>query len=251
MAHRIAITNQKGGVGKTTIAINLAGALNELGHDVLFVDLDPQGNATEGLGFAGAYDSPSEPTLASVLLDDQSAINDLVLSHDEMRVVPSNIEMFNVEPELFTEMRNRGRLDMALDELDTDPEYIIVDCPPWLGILTDAALVACDSVTVPALAESTSTRAIEILFDQIDTIESNFDMSLGVDAVAANRVENDGESEEMMDWFRDTFEPAVPVFEVRKRVALKRAWSNGTSIYHHDEDCDMEDTFMDLAEVIA
>lgn len=251
MAHRIAITNQKGGVGKTTIAINLAGALNQIGKDVLFVDLDPQGNATEGLGFPAEYDNSNATNLSDVLLGEQDELGGTILSHDEMRVVPSNIEMFNVEPELITAMRNRERLDMALDSLDVDPDYIIVDCPPWLGILTDSALIACDSMVVPGLAESTSTRAIEILFDQVDTIEEHFETAIGTDAIAANRVEEDGESVEMMEWFRDTFEPHVPVFEIRKRVALKRAWSNGTSIFHHDEECDMEDEFMEMAKVVA
>lgn len=251
MAHRIAITNQKGGVGKTTIAINLAGALNQLGKDVLFVDLDPQGNATEGLGYVDEYDNSAAPNLATVLLEDQSGINDVLLSHDEMRVVPSNIEMFNVEPELITSMRNRERLNMSLNSLDTEPDYIIVDCPPWLGILTDSALLACESVVIPALAESTSTRAIEILFDQIDTLEDHFESTIATDAIAANRVEQDGESEEMMNWFRETFEPHVPVYEIRKRVALKRAWSNGTSIFLHDEESDMEEVFLKMAEELA
>lgn len=251
MAHRVAITNQKGGVGKTTVAINLAGALNQLGKDVLFVDLDPQGNATEGLGYVDEYDNSDVPNLSTVLLDDQEAINDVILSHDEMRVVPSNIEMFNVEPELITSMRNRERLDKALNSLEADPDFIIVDCPPWLGILTDSALLACESVIIPALAESTSTRAIEILFDQIDTLEEHFETAIATEAIAANRVEEDGESVEMMEWFRETFEPHVPVYEIRKRVALKRAWSNGTSIFLHDEECDMEDVFTDMAEELA
>lgn len=250
MAKTMAITNQKGGVGKTTVAINLAGALNQLGEDVLFVDLDPQGNATEGLGFTEAYDDPSGGTLYDTLLSDQSTINDIIVDHDEMRLAPSNVEMFNAEPELITEMRNRERLDMALDELEAEPDYIIIDCPPWLGILTDSALLACDSIVVPGLAESTSTRAVEILFDQVDTIEENFDATIGIDAIAANRVENDGESEEMMEWFRDTFEPTVPVYEIRKRVALKRAWSNGTSTFLHDEECDMGAVFLEMAEVV-
>ncbi|ADJ14516.1 ParA family protein [Halalkalicoccus jeotgali] len=250
MAKKIAITNQKGGVGKTTVAINLAGALNQVGEDVLFVDLDPQGNATEGLGFTGEYDDASGPSLYDTLLSDQSTINDILVDHDELRLAPSNIEMFNAEPELITEMRNRERLDMALEQLDADPDYIIIDCPPWLGILTDSALLACDSIVVPGLAESTSTRAVEILFDQVDTIEENFDETIAVDAIAANRVENDGESDEMMTWFRETFEPAVPVYEIRKRVALKRAWSNGTSIFHHEEECDMGDVFLEMAEVV-
>jgi chromosome partitioning protein len=247
MASRIAVSNQKGGVGKTMVAINLAGALNRQGHDVLFVDIDPQGNATEGLGLTDRYE-PGSPNLYDVLLEDQSSIGATVATHPEMDVVPSNVEMFNAEPDLITSMRGRERLRQALDELDRTYDYVVVDTPPWLGILTDSALLACGNVVIPALAESTSTRALEILFDQIDTIEDQYGTAITERAVVANRVEQDGESTEMMEWFRDTFEPAIPVFEVRKRVVLKRAWGNGVSVFEHEEDCDMEAVFLDLAE---
>lgn len=250
--NRIAITNQKGGVGKTTVAINLAGALNELGEDVLFVDLDPQGNATEGLGLTDAYDT-AETSLYDVLLGEYDALGELILSHDEMRVIPSSIEMFQTEPDLITEMRGRERLSMALDQLDTNPEpdHIIVDCPPWLGILTDSALLASDGIVLPALAESTSTRAIEILYDQIDTIEENYETTIATEAVVANRVEQDGESEEIVEWLRGTFEPSIPVYEIRKRVALQRAWNNGVSIFNHTEECDMAEAFLELAQGVS
>lgn len=247
--YKVATAMQKGGTGKTMVSISLAGALNQRGHDVLFVDLDPQGNATEGLGLADAYD-PRTPSLYDVLLDDPATINDLIYDHPEMRVVPSNVEMFNAEPDLITSMRGRERLQMAFEELAAAPDFIVVDCPPWLGILTDSALLASGNVVMPALAESTSTRALEILFDQIDTLEENYDTTIHEQAVVANRVEPDGESREMMAWFRDTFEPGLPVFEVRKRVVLKRAWSNGVSVFEHGEDCDMEPVFLDLAAAI-
>lgn len=258
---RIAVTLQKGGTGKTTTAINLAGALNQRGHDVLFVDLDPQGNATEGLGLADAYE-PAKPSLYDVLANDQSLASELIVPHAEMDVLPSNIEMFQIEMELTGAMRARERLSLALDHVEQQAEsgdesesqsaydYVIIDCPPWLGILTDAALIATGRVVLPALAESTSTRALEILFEQIDTIEDQYEMGIDELAIVANRVEPDGESEELCQWFRDTFEPAIPVVEIRKRVALKRAWSNGTSIFAHTEECDMTERYDELAGVV-
>lgn len=247
MPSKISVSNQKGGVGKTMVAINLAGALNQQGHEVLFIDIDPQGNATEGLGLANLYE-PQSPSLYDILIDDQSLINETIASHEEMDVVPSNIEMFNAEPDLITSMRGRERLKRAIENIEHDYDYIITDTPPWLGILTDSALLSCGNVVVPALAESTSTRALEILFDQIDTIEEQYETSILEQAIVANRVEPDGESKEMMEWFEETFEPAIPVFEVRKRVVLKRAWSNGVSIFQHSEECDMEDVFLELAD---
>jgi chromosome partitioning protein len=158
--------------------------------------------------------------------------------------------MFNAEPELTTSMRGRERLSMALSELEHDYEYVVVDCPPSLGNLTDNALLACQQVLIPALAEGTSIRALEILFDQIETIEDGYDVDIADLGLVANRVETDGEATEMMDWFEDTFADRIPVWEVRKRVALKRAWNNGVSIFEHDESCDMEAVFLEIAEHI-
>jgi len=251
MTFQFCLSNQKGGVGKTTVAINVAGALAQRGRDVLFVDLDPQGHGTEGLGFGESYDA-QPPSLYDVLIDidEQARINDIVHTHEEFDLVPSNVDMFNAEPELTTAMRGRERLTMALEELEHDYEFVIVDCPPSLGNLTDNALLACEQVLIPALAEGTSIRALEILFDQIETIENGYDVTVEDLGLVANRVETDGEATEMMDWFEDTFSGRIPVWEVRKRVALKRAWNNGVSIFEHDESCDMEAVFLDIAEHI-
>ena len=108
---KMAVSNQKGGVGKTAVAINVAGALNQRGHDVLFVDLDPQGNATENLGMRSVYDK-EPPSLFDVLSDPEKrdCITDLVLEHEEMYLLPSNIDMTAVEPELTLSRRSGQQL---------------------------------------------------------------------------------------------------------------------------------------------
>ncbi|GAA3882708.1 ParA family protein [Haloarcula argentinensis] len=230
------------------VSINVAGALANRGHDVLFVDTDPQGNATEGLGFADTY-LEDAPHLASILADGEGDLADIVLEHEEMDVVPSNIDMFTAEAELVSAMQGRRRLERAVDGLleERDYDFVIYDTPPSLLVMTDSALLAAGNVLIPALAEETSTRALDILFNQIDTIEENFSTTVREVGVVANRVEPDGESKRMMDWFEETFGGAVPVFEVRKRVALKRAWNNSVSIFEHDESSDMEVVFDDIA----
>jgi chromosome partitioning protein len=120
----ICVTNAKGGTGKTTVAINVAGALNERGRDVLFVDLDPQGNATEGLGLVDAYDA-APPTLFDVLTDPEQrgALSDIVRSHPEMDVVPSNIDMLQAEHELTL---SNVMAKLAADPtLDGDPNWLM------------------------------------------------------------------------------------------------------------------------------
>lgn len=246
-AARVAISNQKGGVGKTTVAINVGGALNRRGHDVLFVDLDPQGNATEGLGLEDEYEA-EPPTLFDALTDHEvrEDVDAMVVTHEEMDVLPSNIDMTSVEPELTMAMRGRERLGKVLDALDADYDVILIDCPPYLGNLTDNALIGAGNVLIPALAESTSKRALEILFDQIEVLEAEFDTQVRDLGVVANRVETTNEADQMLSWFENAFTD-VPVWEVRKRVALQRAFSAGCSIFEFDADCDMAAVFDDVA----
>lgn len=248
MTSKIAISNQKGGVGKTTIAINVAGALANRGHEILLADLDPQGHATEGVGLADTYDS-AKPHFGSVLetIDENRTVAEIVYSHEEFDVLPANVDMFTLETDLTGAMRSRERLELLFDNLNHDYDFIIVDCPPSLGHLTDNALLACQNVLIPALAEGTSIRALEILYDQIESIERGYDVQITQLGLVANRVEHDGEAKKMMGWFEDTFEGQLPVWEVRKRVALKRAWNNGVSIFEHEEESDMESIFTAVA----
>lgn len=237
----IAVTNQKGGVGKTTATINVAGALNQRGRDVLVVDLDPQGNATEGLGFPEVYDA-QPPTLFDVLTDteERDAITDIVCEHDEMDLIPSNIDM-TVADTALTEVRRRTeQLALALDTLTDERDYdiVLIDCPPTLNILTDNALLAAQNVLIPALAESTSKRAVELLFDHMTSMERDFELTIREHGLIANRVEHTNEATDMMDWFERAFDD-TPVWEVRKRVAFQRAFSAGQSIFEYDPELDM------------
>lgn len=273
---RICVTNAKGGTGKTTVAINVAGALNDRGRDVLFVDLDPQGNATEGLGLIDAYDA-QPPTLLDALTGSPGLLGDLVVEHEEMDVVPSSIDMLQAEHELtiadlIARIDSRGpdvdpavlsqfainvtpemvRGDHALDTLDraldtvSGYEYVIIDSPPFYGNLTDTGVYAAQHVLVPALAEATSERAIELLMDQMVALEQQVDITVEMLGIVANRIENTSEAKMMLKWFETAF-PESTVWKVRKRVALQRAYSDGHSVFTAEEACDMADVFADIA----
>lgn len=116
---------------------------------------------------------------------------------------------------------------------------------PNLGYLTDNALYATQNVLIPALAESTSKRALELLFDHIEALELDYEITIGELGVVANRVEETNEAEHMMEWFDDAF-PDVPVWEVRKRVDLQRAFSSGVSIFEYDPGLDMAEVFLEI-----
>ncbi|KAA9406652.1 MULTISPECIES: ParA family protein [Haloarcula] len=274
---RFCVTNAKGGTGKTTVAINVAGALNDRGRDVLFIDLDPQGNATEGVGLVEAYDA-DPPTLFDALTGDPSALGELICEGEEMDVIPSSIDMLqaeheltiadliarvntqggdidqaalasfaiNITPEMVTGSHALDTLDRALSTLDADYDYVIIDCPPFYGKLTDTGMYAAQNVLIPALTEATSERAIELLMDQMAAMERQTDASINTLGVVANRVETTSEDETMLEWFNMAF-PDSPVWEVRKRVALQRAFSAGQSIFATEESCDMAAVFEDIA----
>jgi chromosome partitioning protein len=276
---RLGVTNAKGGTGKTTVAINVAGALNDRGHDVLFVDLDPQGNATEGLGLAEAYDA-GPPTLFDALTstDREDIVPDLIVEHPEMDVVPSNIDMLQAEHEMtIADLVARAKhgasglqadaladlainvvpdsvdgphaLDLfakVLEPVEDDYDYVVVDSPPFYGKLTDAGIFASRNVIVPALTEASSERAIELLIDQMAALEGQTEITVRTLGVVANRVERTNEDQMMLQWLNEVFDE-FPVWEVRKRVSLQRAFSAGHSIFAYDEAVDMEAVFLDIA----
>lgn len=246
----LAVSNQKGGVGKTTVAVNVAGALNQRGRNVLLVDLDPQGNATEGLGFADAYDA-QPPSLFDVLTDTEQrgAITEIIQEHAEMDVVPSNVDHHHTEREMTHVRRPTEQLSLALHELEEQYDYVLIDCPPSLGHLTDNALFAARNLLIPALAEGTSKRAVELLFDHVTTIERDFDILIRECALVANRVEETNEAADMLEWFDRAFDD-TPRFEVRKRVALQRAHSAGVSLFEYDSTVDMCDMFLAVARAL-
>ncbi|THE63645.1 ParA family protein [Salinadaptatus halalkaliphilus] len=244
---RLCVTNQKGGVGKTTVAINLAGALNERGRDVLFVDLDPQGNATEGLGLLEAYDA-DPPTLLDALVDPTDVdLDDLVYDHPEMDIVASNVDMNAADSTLARQPDPETKLDAVLTELETDYDVVVVDCPPYLGLVTDNALYATENLVIPALAEPTSKRSLELLFDYVGSLEMDHDIEIEPRALVANRIENTKAADNMLEWFDDAL-PDVPLYRVRKRVALQRAFADGKSVFAVEENVDMESVFASMAE---
>lgn len=251
MTLRIAISNQKGGAGKTTTAINVAGALAHRGHDVLLVDLDPQGHSTEALDLDDEYEVDAASMFdALVNIEQRDIIDSLICHREEFDVVPSHVDMFRAEAQLTTERRREERLQMVLDEMEADYDFLLVDCPPNLGVLTDNALLATEHVLIPAQPRTSSVRALEILFDQIDALEETYDVEIRQVALVANETRNDSETEEMLEWFRDVF-GGDGVYEIPTRVALQRAWNAGVSIFEHEESLpDVEAEYERLAAAL-
>ncbi len=279
-AVKLCVTNAKGGTGKTTIAINIAGALNARGRDVLFVDMDPQGNATEGLGLLDAYDA-TPPSIFDALTNSsrRSVVNDLIVEHEEMDVLPSNLDLLHAEQELtiahlMAKLKADGHspgvdalsslainvspadvsdghaldfLSKTFDAIEREYDYIVVDSPPFYGRLTESSIFATRNVIVPALTEASSERAIELLIDQTAALEDMLDITVNTVGAVANRVETTNEDQMMIEWLNEVF-AGHPVWEVRKRVALQRAFTAGKSIFAYEQSVDMEEVFLSIAD---
>lgn len=247
----LAVTNQKGGVGKNNDRDQCCWR-TESARMQRAVCRSRSARQCDrgGLGFPDAYDE-QPPSLFDVLADTEqrSAIIEIIREHPELDLVPSNIDHHHTEREMVHVRRPTEQLSLALAEIEEAYDYIIIDCPPSLGHLTDNALLASQNILIPALAESTSKRAVELLFDHVTSIEQDFDISIRERGVVANRVEETNEATEMLEWFARAFDD-TPRFEVRKRVALQRAHSAGGSLFEYDPEVDMCDVFLDIAAAL-
>ena len=231
MSHIIAICNQKGGVGKTALTINLGAALSELDKKVLLIDLDPQGHLTEGVGVKDLYLKDAN-TLFEALTDHKGDDGSLIhhIPHEKFDLIPSNYQMALIEQKLFMTRNREHKLRELLEDISQKYDVVLIDCPPNLGNLTDNALNAARRVVVPIQAETSSVRALDLLFDQIESVEHVLKIQIAVLAVIPNLVQDSALSKRILSDLRANI-PVVTPFEIKKRVVLQEAYDKGCSIF--------------------
>lgn len=250
-----AVTNQKGGVGKTTDTINVSGALAALGDDVLAVDADPQGYFTNRLGFAEAYKADGA-TLYEAMKEPRSyTADELVVEHEEFDVLPSNIDMFQLEQDLIAAGRRpRQRLSTLFDQDGFERyDHVVIDAPPSLGPINDNVVLAAQNVLVPVEADEMMQLSINHLLDQIESLESHYDVDVAMVGVVISNIDRplDNEQKAMIEWFEDTFEGRCPVYEVYNRVAITRSIQAQGSVFGAEgEESDMNEMFREIAEEV-
>jgi chromosome partitioning protein len=237
MTRTIAICNQKGGVGKTTLTINLGAALADAGRRVLLIDLDPQGHLTEGVGLQECY-LDAQPTLFDALISKEPAPLAALIQWPEegrepLAVIPATYQLMLAEQALYMARNREHKLKTLLAQLDDSFDYVLIDCPPVLGNLTDNALNAARRVVIPIQAEATSVRALELLFDQIESVERGLNIEIQVLGVVPNMVQDSMLAKKILQDLRASV-PMLAPFELRKRVILQAAWAAGRSIFAYD-----------------
>lgn len=236
----IAIANQKGGVGKTTTAVNLGTGLVRMGKKVLLIDADPQGSLTLSLGFT----KPDElnPTLAHVMErvveDKEIPPGFAVLRNDEdVDLMPANIELSGIEIRLVTEMGRERVLKSYVDSVRYNYDYILIDCMPSLGMMTFNALCAADSVIIPTQPEFLSAKGLEQLIGTIGKVKRHINPDLKIDGILMTMTdERTRFGRGLMNLIRQQYGKFPTVFQtvIPRSIRATETSAEGVSIFSHD-----------------
>ena len=247
----IAIINQKGGVGKSTTAINLSAALGEMGKQVLLIDLDPQGNSSSGLG---VEKNRVSRCIYDALLND-IPLTDIIIPDVSkgLDVVPATINLAGAEVELVSEMARENRLKDAIGPMRGRYDYIFIDCPPSLGLLTINALVAADKLLIPIQCEFYALEGVTKLLDSMKRVKSRLNPSLDIYGVLLTMSDNRTTlSRQVSDEVRRYFGKIVFETSIPRTVKLSEAPSFGQPITQYDPTGKGAQSYIDLAkEVIS
>ncbi|MDR1713253.1 MAG: AAA family ATPase [Coriobacteriales bacterium] len=245
----LAILNQKGGVGKSTTAVNLAAALGEKGQKVLIVDMDPQGNATSGLGVEKTVDTQS---VYEGLLGDVPATELVKKTESELVwIIPSTIGLANAELELVAAVSREQRLKTLLQAIKADYDFIMIDCPPSLGLLTLNSLAAADGLLIPIQCEFYALEGLSKLLDTIKVVKTHLNPTIDIFGVLLTMYDNRTSlakqvAEEVTDFFREkVFETKIP-----RSVRMAEAPSYGESILTYSSNSKGAVAYRELAKEV-
>ena len=246
MVKVIAIANQKGGVGKTTTAVNLAACLAQNGRKVLMLDADPQGNATSGLGF-------DKRDIKKCIFD--TLINDVMMKdvllhsdYENLDVIPATIQLAGAEIELVSLMNREGRLKNALERVKHDYDYVLIDCPPSLGLLTINALTAANSVLVPIQCEFYALEGVSQLMNTIKLVQRNLNPALKLEGVLMTMFDQRTNlSSDVVGEVRKYFNTKMYNTIIPRNVRLSEAPSHGQPVIVYDPKSKGAQVYMELA----
>ncbi|MGA4466801.1 sporulation initiation inhibitor protein Soj [Bacillus bombysepticus] len=249
MGKIIAIANQKGGVGKTTTSVNLGAGLAQVGKKVLLVDIDAQGNATTGVGIEK---SELDQCIYNVLVEDAD-VQEVIqkTATENLDVLPATIQLAGAEIELVPTISREVRLQRALQPVRDEYDYIIIDCPPSLGLLTINALTAADSVIIPVQCEYYALEGLSQLLNTVRLVQKHLNKNLAIQGVLLTMLDartNLGIQviDEVKKYFRDKVYRSI----IPRNVRLSEAPSHGKPIMQYDAKSRGAEVYIDLAEEV-
>lgn len=233
MTKIIAVCNQKGGTGKTTTSVNLSAALADLGKNVLLVDMDPQGNATSGIGI---NKNEIKSSVYDVLIH-KANITDVILSspYPRLKVLPCNINLTGAEIELVGALSRETRLKKALDSVKGEYDFIFIDSPPSLGLLTLNTLVAADSIIIPIQCEFYALEGVSGLLNTVNLIKDGLNSNLAIEGVLMTMADfRTNLTNEVINEIKNFFKDKVYSSIIPRNVRLSEAPSFGKPIHVYD-----------------
>jgi chromosome partitioning protein len=233
MGKIISICNQKGGTGKTTTTVNLSAVLGEMGKRVLIVDLDPQGNATSGVG---VNKNELEKSVYDVLLNKFSVKDSMLLNVcPGVSIVPCNISLTGAEIELVGALSRENRLKKALQPIQGDFDYVFIDSPPSLGLLTLNSLVASDSIIIPIQCEFYALEGVSQLINTIKLIKESLNPDLAIEGVLLTMADfRTNLTTEVINEIKAYFKEKVYNTVIPRNIRLSEAPSHGKPINYYD-----------------
>ena len=248
MGKAIAIFNQKGGVGKTTTNINLAACLAMKGKKILILDIDPQGNTTSGVGISK---KGLEVTTHEILIEDNYNPEDAILSTgvENLDIIPASVQLAGAEVELIELAGREKRLKRAIDILKPKYDYIFIDCPPSLGILTINSLTAVDSVLIPIQCEFYALEGVRQLMSTIDIVQRNMNPDLEIQGVILSMFDGRTNlSMQVVEEVKKYFKEKVYTTVIPRNVRLAEAPSHGMPVIQYDPRSSGAIAYMEFAE---
>lgn len=249
MVKVIAIANQKGGVGKTTTSVNLSACLSSLEKKVLLVDIDPQGNATSGFGIDK---SKIKKSMYDILVNDVPVENVIMRTDIEnLKIIPATIQLAGAEIELVSVMSRETKLKRMIDKIKYDYDYVIIDCPPSLGLLTINSLTAASSVLVPIQCEFYALEGLSQLMNTVALVQKNLNPILELEGVVLTMFDSRTNlSIQVVDEVKNHFSHKVYRTMIPRNVRLSEAPSHGQPIILYDPKSKGAEMYLELAKEV-
>ena len=249
LAKIIAVANQKGGVGKTTTAVNLSAGLGTLGKRVLLVDCDPQGNTTSGVGMDKRA---LTPTVYEVIMDGQDVRSAIYPTEYELDVLPANINLAGAEIELAGAAEREFRLKKALEDVRGDYDFIIIDCPPSLGLLNLNSLAAADGLLMPIQCEFYALEGVSELMNTLKLVRKSLNPRLEIAGVLLTMYDSRTNlSEQVVEEVRKYFPKEVYHTVIPRTVRLSEAPSYGMPAVFYDSKAKGAEVYIELAKEVT
>ena len=236
MGKVISFTNKKGGVGKTTTIVNMAAYCADFGKRVLIIDLDSQGNATTGLGFSK---SALKKSVYAVLIDDDKAVNNILPTEVPLLdILPANVDLTGAEVDMVYKRSRESLLKNAIKEIKNNYDYIFIDCPPSLGLLTINAWVASDSVIIPLQAEYYALEGVSQLMNTISMVKQHLNPNLVIEGVVITMYDGRANvSRQITAEIKKFFKKKLYEIIIPRNIRLSEAPSHGKPIMLYDPKC--------------